>query len=495
MRILSGVFEGLTTGTPIALQIDNVDQRSKDYGDIAEQFRPGHADLTYELKYGIRDYRGGGRVLGPRDRHAGGRRRGGAAGAGRRGAHPRRPGADRPARHRPRPLGLGRRWTPIRSSAPTPSPRPTWEDYLDGVRKAGSSCGAVVEVVAEGVPPGLGAPIYGKLDADLAAALMGINAVKGVEIGDGFAAAALSGEAERRRDAHAGRRRWPSRSNHAGGILGGISTGQPMVARFAVKPTSSILTPRARSTGTGSEVEVVTKGRHDPCVGIRAVPVGEAMLAWLARKVIFPSCMRISSAFASPLSAAAAKPSPISTPFTAFDAHQRGGEVGVELGIDRRTQAGRHALGHHFTTAPQEEPAFAESSRNASHSAAAVRVGAEERIVSISAQSQRARSIRAGQAAPVRRGCRRPPRTLRATAPAATRRPSRGPNRPPPRSRGCRISARSHVGVARPESRGDLAVVLRALVTLSICNAIGVPVVLPSNTPDRMHQVGSGAGW
>ena len=186
VRILSGVFEGLTTGTPIALQIDNVDQRSRDYGEIAAQFRPGHADLTYELKYGIRDYRGGGRSLGAGDRDAGRRRRRGAQGAGRRRAHPRRAGADRPAPHRPGALGLGRGGRTTRSSAPTRSRRQRGRAYLAEVRKAGSSVGAVIEVVAEGVPPGLGAPIYGKLDADIAAALMSINAVKGVEIGDGL---------------------------------------------------------------------------------------------------------------------------------------------------------------------------------------------------------------------------------------------------------------------------------------------------------------------
>ena len=276
VRILSGVFEGLTTGTPIALHIDNVDQRSKDYGDIAERFRPGHADLTYELKYGIRDYRGGGRSSA---RETAARVAAGAvarkilAGVTIRGAL---------VQMGPHCIDRLRwDWAAVHDNpffCPDPQAAADWEVYLSDVRKRGSSCGAVIEVVAEGVPPGLGAPIYAKLDADLAAALMGINAVKGVEIGDGFAAAALSGEA------NADEMRMADglvafASNHAGGILGGISTGQPVVARFAVKPTSSILAPRAAVDRWGHDVEVVTKGRHDPCVGIRAVPVGEAMMA------------------------------------------------------------------------------------------------------------------------------------------------------------------------------------------------------------------------
>jgi chorismate synthase len=277
VRILSGVFDGLTTGTPIALQIDNVDQRSRDYSQIAASFRPGHADLTYELKYGIRDYRGGGRssaretamrvaaggvarvVLGP-----GIRIRGALVQIG------------------PHRIDRSRwDWQAVAENpffCPDPVMAATWENYLGEVRKAGSSAGAVIEVIAEGVHPGLGAPIYGKLDADLAAALMSINAVKGVEIGEGFAAAALTGEtnADEMR-MHDGLVEF--QSNHAGGILGGISTGQPVVARFAVKPTSSILTPRHTVDRTGHDTDISTKGRHDPCVGIRAVPVGEAMLA------------------------------------------------------------------------------------------------------------------------------------------------------------------------------------------------------------------------
>jgi chorismate synthase len=277
VRILSGVFEGQTTGTPIALEILNQDQRSKDYGEIATRFRPGHADLTYELKYGIRDYRGGGRSSA---RETAMRVAAGAIARKVLGAGVLIRGAL--VQMGPHRIDRARwDWSAVDANpffCPDPVAAASWEDYLAGVRKAGSSVGAVIEVVAEGVPPGLGAPVYGKLDADLAAALMGINAVKGVEIGEGFAAAELSGEANademRMQDGlvHFG-------SNHAGGILGGISTGQPVVARFAVKPTSSILTPRHSVDRAGQDVEVMTKGRHDPCVGIRAVPVGEAMMA------------------------------------------------------------------------------------------------------------------------------------------------------------------------------------------------------------------------
>ncbi len=276
VRILSGVFEGLTTGTAIALEIQNVDQRSKDYGAIAQQFRPGHADLTYELKYGHRDYRGGGRSSARETAMrvaAGGIARKILAGMTIRGAL---------VQMGPHAIDRSRwDWAQLEENpffCPDPVAAQLWEEYLGGIRKSGSSCGAVIEVIAEGVPPGLGAPIYGKLDADIAAALMGINAVKGVEIGDGFAAASLSGEDnadEMRMDGNEVR----FGSNHAGGILGGISTGQPIVARFAVKPTSSILTPRQSVDRFGEEVEIMTHGRHDPCVGIRAVPVGEAMLA------------------------------------------------------------------------------------------------------------------------------------------------------------------------------------------------------------------------
>jgi len=277
VRILSGVFDGVTTGTPVALQIDNVDQRSRDYSQIAAQFRPGHADLAYELKYGIRDYRGGGRSSA---RETASRVAAGAVARRLLGAGVRIRGAL--VQIGPHRIDRSRwDWDVVEQNdffCPDPQTAALWQDYLLAVRKAGSSAGAVIEVVADGVPPGLGAPIYGKLDADLAAALMSINAVKGVEIGEGFAAAALSGEQNademRMRDGLV-----QFASNHAGGILGGISTGQPIVARFAVKPTSSILTPRQSVDRSGLEIEISTRGRHDPCVGIRAVPVGEAMLA------------------------------------------------------------------------------------------------------------------------------------------------------------------------------------------------------------------------
>ena len=277
VRILSGVFEGVTTGTPIALHIDNVDQRSRDYSTIAAQYRPGHADLTYDLKYGVRDYRGGGRSSARETAM-----RVAAGGVARQilGAGIRIRGAL--VQIGPHKIDRARWDWNARDDNPFFCPDPVmaaeWEVYLAAIRKAGSSVGAVIEVVVDGVPPGLGAPIYGKLDADIAGALMSINAVKGVEIGDGFDAACLTGED------NADQMRMDDGlvafgSNHAGGILGGISTGQPIVARFAVKPTSSILTPRQSVDRAGQEIDVSTKGRHDPCVGIRAVPVGEAMLA------------------------------------------------------------------------------------------------------------------------------------------------------------------------------------------------------------------------
>ncbi|MDB5513212.1 MAG: chorismate synthase, partial [Enterovirga sp.] len=283
VRILSGVFTDersgrqVTTGTPIALLIENVDQRSKDYGEIKDSYRPGHADYTYDAKYGVRDYRGGGRASA---RETAARVAAGAV------ARKILPGvAIRGAVVQIGPHAVDRSrwdWDEVSRNplfCPDPQAAELWASYLDGIRKDGSSVGAVVEVVAEGVPAGLGAPIYAKLDADIAAGLMSINAVKGVEIGDGFAAATLRGE-ENADEMRPGNRERPVfQSNHAGGILGGISTGQPIVARFAVKPTSSILTPRSTVTRSGSAAEIVTKGRHDPCVGIRAVPVGEAMLA------------------------------------------------------------------------------------------------------------------------------------------------------------------------------------------------------------------------
>jgi chorismate synthase len=278
VRILSGVFEGRTTGTPIALVIENQDQRSKDYGEIAESFRPGHADIAYEWKYGIRDYRGGGRASARETamRVAAGAiaRRVLGEGVVIRGAMVQM-GADAVDR-------AVWDWAETTNNefwCPDATAAARWAERLAEIRKAGSSVGAVIEVVAENVPVGLGAPLYGKLDAELAAALMSINAVKGVEIGDGFAAAALSGEenADEMRMGQDGTVAFLA--NHAGGILGGISTGQPVVARFAVKPTSSILTHRLAVTRAGENTELRTKGRHDPCVGIRAVPVGEAMMA------------------------------------------------------------------------------------------------------------------------------------------------------------------------------------------------------------------------
>jgi chorismate synthase len=283
VKILSGVMiddasgEQVTTGSPIALMIENVDQRSKDYSEIRDLYRPGHADYTYDAKYGLRDYRGGGRASA---RETAARVAAGAV------ARKIIPGLTvRAALVQMGPHAIDRAkwdWDEVARNpffCPDAAKAAFFEDYLDGIRKQGSSIGAVIEVIAEGVPVGLGAPVYGKLDSDIAAAMMGINAVKGVEIGAGFAAAALSGEdnADEMRMGNDGRPRFLS--NQAGGILGGISTGQPIVARFAVKPTSSILTPRATVDRYGRETEIATKGRHDPCVGIRAVPVGEAMLA------------------------------------------------------------------------------------------------------------------------------------------------------------------------------------------------------------------------
>ncbi|WP_119677434.1 chorismate synthase [Indioceanicola profundi] len=281
VKILSGVFEGMTTGTPVLLQIENQDQRSKDYGDIKDKFRPGHADYTYQAKYGIRDYRGGGRSSA---RETASRV---AAGAVARRVLETAPSpiAIRGAMVQigPHRIDRGRwDWEEVGKNpffCPDAQTAALWADYLDGVRKAGSSVGAVVEVVASGVPAGWGEPIYDKLDSDLAAAMMTINAVKGVEIGAGFAAAELTGEANADEMRIGPDGRPVFLSNHAGGILGGISTGQDVVVRFAVKPTSSILTPRRTIDLHGNEADILTKGRHDPCVGIRAVPVGEAMMA------------------------------------------------------------------------------------------------------------------------------------------------------------------------------------------------------------------------
>ncbi len=282
VKILSGVFSDAdaparTTGTPIALLIENTDQRSKDYGEIKDKYRPGHADFTYDAKYGIRDYRGGGRSSA---RETAARV---AAGAVARRVVPGVRIRGALVQIGPHRVDRARwAWDEVARNAffcPDAAAAVVWEHYLDDVRKSGSSAGAVIEVVAEGVPAGWGAPIYGKLDAEIAAALMSINAVKGVEIGNGFGAATLSGE-ENADEIRRGADGSPTfLSNNAGGVLGGISTGQTIVARFAVKPTSSILTPRETVDRSGNDVEILTKGRHDPCVGIRAVPVGEAMLA------------------------------------------------------------------------------------------------------------------------------------------------------------------------------------------------------------------------
>ncbi|MEQ1577187.1 MAG: chorismate synthase [Hyphomicrobium sp.] len=283
VEILSGVFPNeagklVATGAPISLLIRNVDQRSKDYGDIKEKFRPGHADITYWQKYGIRDYRGGGRSSA---RETAMRVAAGAIAREVLGVGITIRGAM---------VQLGTHcvdrsrwdWDTVGENpffCPDPGSVPEWTRYLDDIRKCGSSIGAVVEVVAEGVPAGWGAPLYSKLDQDLASAMMSINAVKGVEIGAGMGAAELSGEAnaDEIRMGVDGKPRYLS--NHAGGILGGISTGQPVVCRFAVKPTSSILSSRQTIDTHGTETDIITKGRHDPCVGIRAVPVGEAMMA------------------------------------------------------------------------------------------------------------------------------------------------------------------------------------------------------------------------
>ena len=278
VKILSGVFDGVTTGTALSLMIENVDQRSRDYSEIMDKFRPGHADYTYWNKYGIRDYRGGGRSSA---RETAMRVAAGAVarkilgdGVTIRGAlvqiGDRK--ADRDAWNWEE-TGNNDFWCPDADTAKD------WEVMMDAARKSGSSLGAVIELVASGIPVGLGAPVYGKLDADLASAMMSINAVKGVEIGAGFSAVELSGEenADEMRMGNDGEVEFLS--NSAGGVLGGISTGQDLVVRFAVKPTSSILTPRRTVTKDGENTEISTKGRHDPCVGIRAVPVGEAMMA------------------------------------------------------------------------------------------------------------------------------------------------------------------------------------------------------------------------
>jgi chorismate synthase len=282
VQILSGVFEGQTTGTPIALLITNEDQRSKDYGDIKDKFRPGHADFTYFQKYGIRDYRGGGRSS-ARETAV----RVAAGGVARKvlsetlGNHVVIRGAM--VQMGPNLIDGDRwDWNEIDKNpffCPDPEAAVEWEAYLDGIRKQGSSIGGVIEVTANGIPAGLGEPVFDRLDADIAKAMMCIPAVKGVEVGAGFATAAFSGpdNADEMRVGKDGQTMFLS--NNAGGVLGGISSGQEIIARFAVKPTSSIFIPRMSVNEKGQNVEIITKGRHDPCVGIRAVPIGEAMLA------------------------------------------------------------------------------------------------------------------------------------------------------------------------------------------------------------------------
>jgi chorismate synthase len=282
VQILSGVFEGQTTGTPIALMIANEDQRSKDYGDIKDKFRPGHADYTYFQKYGTRDYRGGGRSSA---RETAVRV---AAGAVARKVLSETLGNHVVIRGAMVQMGPnlidGDRWDwdEIHNNpffCPDPEAAIEWESYLDGIRKQGSSIGGVIEVTANGIPAGLGEPVFDRLDADIAKAIMSIPAVKGVEIGAGFSTAAFSGpdNADEMRVGEDGKTMFLS--NNAGGVLGGISSGQEIIARFAVKPTSSISIPRMSVNEKGENVEIITKGRHDPCVGIRAVPIGEAMLA------------------------------------------------------------------------------------------------------------------------------------------------------------------------------------------------------------------------
>ncbi len=282
VKILSGVFEDertngqVTTGTPICLQIQNTDQRSKDYSDIRDKFRPGHADFTYNAKYGVRDYRGGGR--------SSARETASRVAAGAVARKVLEGVTIRGALVQIGPHKINRDnwdWDEVNNNpffCPDAQMAAQWADYLDGIRKSGSSIGAVVEVVASGVPAGWGAPVYGKLDQDLSSAMMSINAAKGVEIGAGFDSACLTGE-ENADEIRMVDGKPQFQSNQAGGILGGISSGQDIVVRFAVKPTSSILTPRKSITASGENTDIITKGRHDPCVGIRAVPVGEAMMA------------------------------------------------------------------------------------------------------------------------------------------------------------------------------------------------------------------------
>jgi chorismate synthase len=277
IKILSGVFKGKTTGAPIGLLIENTDQRSKDYNDIKDLYRPGHADYTYQQKYGNRDYRGSGRASA---RETANRVAAGAIARKILGTTIEVRGAL--VQIGPHKINRDNwDWAEVNNNdfwCPDPEAVREWEVYLDAVRKSGSSVGAIVEIVCQGVPVGLGNPVFDKLDADIAKALMSINAAKGIEIGAGFSTAELRGE-ENADEMRMQNGNPTFTSNNAGGILGGISTGQDIVARFAVKPTSSILKPRKTVTTSGEDTEVSTKGRHDPCVGIRGVPVGEAMVA------------------------------------------------------------------------------------------------------------------------------------------------------------------------------------------------------------------------
>lgn len=277
VQILSGVFDGKTTGTPISLLIENKDQRSKDYSEIKDRYRPGHADFTYDAKYGIRDYRGGGRSSA---RETANRVAAGAIARKILGNNITIRGAV---------IQIGTSivngdswdWETVSNNpfwCPDPQTAKNWEGYLDDVRKSGNSVGAIVEVHAEGVPAGWGAPVYGKLDSDIANGLMSINAAKGVEIGAGFASASYTG-VENADEIRIINGEPNFQTNNSGGILGGISNGDTIVARLAIKPTSSILTEVKSINSKGEEIDVRTKGRHDPCVGIRAVPVAEAMLA------------------------------------------------------------------------------------------------------------------------------------------------------------------------------------------------------------------------
>jgi len=282
VKILSGVFEGKTTGTPIGLLIENTDQRSKDYGDIKDKFRPGHADYTYFTKYGVRDYRGGGRSSA---RETAIRVAGGAIAQKVLSSILGKAAKVRGAMVQMGPIDIDYHkwsWAQISKNpffCPDAGAAKQWEAYLADIRKSGSSTGAVVEIQASGIPAGLGEPVFDRIDADIAKALMSIPAVKGVEIGEGFGAASLTGE-ENADEIRRGADGQPEfLANHAGGTLGGISSGQDIIARFAVKPTSSILTPRKTVTTKIKDADIITKGRHDPCVGIRAVPVGEAMMA------------------------------------------------------------------------------------------------------------------------------------------------------------------------------------------------------------------------